>query len=65
MKVQMKKFVIIPRDAMELLDDRSVDLASAKLRASELCGETGLAHYVVELKAVATREHPPVRVRTL
>lgn len=63
--VKGKKFVVIPRDAFELLTRRDVSLQEATERASADCAETGMAYYVVELKAVASRADRPVKVRKL
>lgn len=63
--VKLKKFVVIPRDALDLLERREATLREATDRAETDCAETGMAHYVVELKAVAARADRPVKVRKL
>lgn len=63
--VKPKKFVVIPRDAFEMLLRREATLQEATERATTDCAETGMAHYVVELKAVASRADRPVKVRKL
>jgi hypothetical protein len=63
--VDRKKFVVIPRDAFEMLDRRDVTLQEATERAMSDCAESGMAHYVVELKAVAARADRPVKVTKL
>lgn len=64
-KIERKKFVVIPRDAFEMLDRREVSFQEAADRAEAECTETGMAHYVVELKAVAARADRPVKVTKL
>jgi hypothetical protein len=61
----MKRFVVIPRDAYERLGDRHVDYDEAVERAKERTGEESQTFYVLEAKAVVTREAPPVKVRKL
>lgn len=63
--VKLKKFVVIPRDAFDMLERRAVTLQEATDRALNDCAETGMAHYVVELKAVASRADRPVKVTKL
>lgn len=63
--VKHKKFVVIPRDAFEVLMRRETTLQEALDRASTDCTETGMAHYVVELRAVAARADRPVKVTKL
>lgn len=63
--VKRKKFVVIPRDALDLLERREGTLEEATERAQNDCAETGMAHYVVELKAVAARADRPVKVSKL
>lgn len=59
------KFIVVPRDACEVLDDRHATLEDAIEKARIACGEGDQAHYVLEMKAVATRAEPPVSVRKL
>jgi hypothetical protein len=63
--VKEKKFIVIPRDAFELLTRRDATVEEATERASADCADTGMQHYVVELKAVASRADRPVKVRKL
>lgn len=63
--VKAKKFILIPRDALELMVRRYAELSEATEAASDSCAEGGQAVYVVELKAVATRADRPVKVTTL
>lgn len=65
MDIKPKRFVVIPRDAYERLLDRHVDVDSAVEQAKQRCGEESQAMYVVELKAIVTREAPPVKVKKL
>lgn len=65
MTLKAKKFVVIPRDAFDMLDRREAELADAIERASTACTETGMAHYVVEIRAVAARADRPVKVTKL
>jgi hypothetical protein len=64
-EVKLKKFVVIPRDAFDLLSRREATYDEAVERAESDCSETGMAHYVVELRAVAARADRPVKVRKL
>jgi hypothetical protein len=63
--VKEKKFIVIPRDAFDVLTRREATLQEATERASIDCAESGMQHYVVELKAVASRADRPVKVRKL
>lgn len=63
--VKLKKFLVIPRDALDMLERREATLQEATDRAEAECSESGMAHYVVELKAVAARADRPVKVRKL
>jgi hypothetical protein len=63
--VKTKKFVVIPRDAFDLLMRRDATLQEATERATTDCTETGMTHYVVELRAVAARADRPVKVTKL
>lgn len=63
--VELKKFVVIPRDALELLTRRFDDLNEANDAAADSCAEDGSTVYVVELRSVATRADRPVKVTKL
>lgn len=63
--IELKKFVLIPRDAFELLSRRFGSIAEATDAASASCGEDGQTVYVVEMKAVASRADRPVKVTKL
>lgn len=63
--IKEKKFVLIPRDAFELLSRRFVEIAEATEAASVSCAEDGQSVYVVEMRAVATRADRPVKVTKL
>jgi hypothetical protein len=63
--VKLKKFVLIPRDAFELLARRYAELGEANEAASQSCAEDGQTVYVVEMKAVAARADRPVKVTKL
>ena len=63
--VQVKKFIVVPLDALSKLEDRYADSASALERAKERCAEEGRTMYVVEMRLVVTRETPPLTVRKL
>jgi hypothetical protein len=65
MDVKAKRFVLVPRDAAELLQRRYGELAEATEAASASCAEDGQAVYVVELRAVAARADRPVKVTKL
>ncbi len=65
MDIQVKKFVVIPRDAFDLLMNRFVDEKEAEEAASERCADTGMSMYVVEMKSVAARADRPVKVKKL
>lgn len=64
-EVKLKKYIVVPRDALELLTRRYVDSDEAQQAAEDLCSEDGQAHYVLEMKVVAARATPPVKVRKL
>jgi hypothetical protein len=64
-KVEVKKFVVIPRDAFDVLNSREASLERAIKLAEERCAETGMTVMVVELRAVASRADRPVTVRKL
>ena len=63
--VKPKKFLLIPRDAFEVLQRRYAELGEATEAASQSCGEDGQTVYVVEMKAVAARADRPVKVTKL
>lgn len=63
--VTLKKFVLIPRDAFEMMTRRYSELGEANEAASQSCAEDGLSVYVVEMKAVAARADRPVKVTKL
>ena len=62
MKITVKAFVVVPRDAFELLTNRHATLDEAIQSASDLCAESGMAVMVMELKATAARADRPVKV---
>ena len=62
-EVKVKKFIVVPRDAFELLAARFVDADSAISAASDRCAETGMQMYVVELKAAVSRADRPIKVQ--
>lgn len=64
-EVSAKKFIVIPRDAFELLQRRHGSLAEATEAASNACSEEGATMIVVEMKAVASRADRPVKVTKL
>lgn len=63
--IEVKKFVLIPRDAFELMSRRFVDFKEATEAASGSCAEDGQTVYVVEMRAVAARADRPVKVTKL
>lgn len=63
--VKAKKFLLIPRDALELLERRYAELDEAVDAASGSAAENGQSVYVVELRAVAARADRPVKVTKL
>lgn len=65
MDIKLKKFVVVPRDALDVLMNRHSSLADATETASQGCAETGITCYVLEMKAVAARADRPVKVRKL
>ena len=65
MDIKPKRFICIPRDALELMGSRFVDLNEATEAASNSCAENGMTVYVVEMKAVAARADKPVKVTKL
>jgi hypothetical protein len=48
---KLKRYLVVPRDAMDVLDCRFADLDEAKEAASSACAETGQAHYVLDMRA--------------
>lgn len=65
MELKSKKFVLIPRDAFEMMGRRFAELSEASEAASASCAEDGLSVYVVEMRAVASRADRPVKVTKL
>lgn len=63
--VKAKKFVLMPRDAFDLMTRRFVELGEATEAASQSCAEDGQTVYVVEMRAVAARADRPVKVTKL
>ena len=63
--VELKKLILIPRDALELLTRRFVKIDEAIEAASESCALDGQTVYIVEMRAVAARADRPVKVRKL
>jgi hypothetical protein len=63
--IKPKKFLVVPRDAYERLLDRYAELDDAVDRAKERAGEEEQSFFVIEAKAVVTREAPPVKVKRL
>ena len=63
--VKMKRFLVVPRDALDKLIDRHVEAAEATEQAKQRCAEEAQAMYVVELRFICTRDTPPVTVRKL
>lgn len=64
-KVSVKQFVVVPRDAFDLLTRRHGSFADAVSEAEANCAETGMATMVIELKAIASRADRPVKVTKL
>jgi hypothetical protein len=65
MEIKPKKFIVVPRDALELMQRRYAELEEATEAASGFCAEDGQPVYVVELRAVASRADRPVKVTKL
>jgi hypothetical protein len=65
MEIKRKKFVLIPRDAFELLTRRFVTIGEANEAAEQSCREDGQTVYVVEMRTVAARADRPVKVMKL
>ena len=64
-EIKPKKFLVVPRDAFELLSRRHASLEEATEAAMDACSEEGQTMYVVEMKAVAARADRPVKVTKL
>ena len=64
-EVKPKKFIVIPRDALELMGRRHAELAEATEAAATSCADDGQTVYVVELRAVVSRADRPVKVTEL
>lgn len=64
-EVKLKKYLVIPADAFDLLSRRYVDLDGATDAATDACSDEGQRMYVVEMKAVASRADRPVKVSKL
>lgn len=64
-EVKPKKFIVVPRDAFEVLHQKHAALDDAVEAAEAFCSESGQTAYVLELKAVAARADRPVKVRRL
>lgn len=65
MDIKPKKFIVVPRDAFEMLSRRFVTFEESTEAGSEAVSEEGMTMYVLEMKAVITREVPPVKVKKL
>lgn len=65
MDIKLKRFVLIPRDALEIMTRRYGALNEAGEAASAACAEDGQTMYVVELRVVAARADRPVKVTKL
>jgi hypothetical protein len=65
MDIKPKQFIVVPRDAMEMLSRRFATYDEAVAAGEEACPEEGQTMYVIELKASIARETPPVKVRKL
>lgn len=65
MTIKPKTFVVVPRDALDLMTRRHAELGDAMDAASQSCAEDGQTVYVVELRAVAARADRPVKVTKL
>lgn len=62
-EIKLKKFIVIPRDAYELLERRYASFEEAGEAAKDACAENAQTMMVVELKAVAARVDRPVALR--
>lgn len=65
MEIKAKRFILIPRDALELMTRRFAQIAEATEAASSSCAEDGQTVYVVEMRAIASRADRPVKVTKL
>lgn len=65
MQIKQKKFLVVPRDAFEMLSRRYAKADEAIGEAEHACAEEGQTMYVLEIKAVAARVTPPVTVTKL
>lgn len=63
--VTPKKFIVIPRDALDVLMNRFGTHAEATQAATDACAESGQTMFVVEMQTVAARADRPVRVTKL
>lgn len=63
--IKPKKFLVVPRDALEMLTRRFANVDDATQAATDAVTEEGMTMYVLEMKLVAARETPPVKVRQL
>jgi len=64
-ELKLKKFVVVPRDAMNCLTQREATLDQAVATATEACSQDGMTIYIAELKAVVARADKPVKVKKL
>ncbi len=64
-KLTLKKFIVVPRDAMDVLAARHASIEEAFAAATDACAESGMSMYVIELRAVAARADRPVTVKKL
>jgi hypothetical protein len=62
MDIKPKRFLVVPADALSLLTDRYVDAGEATEAAKIRCSEEGERMYVLEQRAVAHKDEPPVSV---
>lgn len=65
MTIKRKKYVVVPRDALDMLEVRYSALSDAEEAAKEGVLENDMPMYVLEIKAVASRRDPPVTVRKI
>ena len=63
MTAPANKFIVIPRDALDLLVDRHAYKGAAVDSASARCAESGMTMYVIEITSVVTRADRPVVVK--
>ena len=62
--MNIKRFIVIPGDALNIMTVRFTSQDEAVQAASDMCAETGMAHTVVEMKATASRADRPVTVKS-